>query len=268
MILKYLPKNIIFVLLTDECRERLKYAIKNSFGTIRNISRILNMNENYFSRWLNGDRYIPLNILIQLHSLSKKKGFDIDFENYIKEYRLSRGGTVKNPKFPINEVALANVYMHLIGDGYVSKKQVPEYHNSDKGVREEFKEAVRCFGEVSITEKEDSIYIPTLIAEILKHRYKIDVFGSHDAKIPQIFFDFPKEIIASGIRAFADDEAAVSDTNIRFYSSNRSLLKQLRELIICKFSKDIKNGIPFESIRNIGVFILISLRKASNHIEN
>lgn len=238
----------IYVEITNKFGRKLKDLIKEKYGTFRKVSKILKIPEGRLNHWLRGERTFNLKMLLKLKSI-----LDLNtIERKITAYKLARGKKVMKPNLPLKEdERMFNIIIHLMGDGYVRKGQMSEYYNDNDMVREDFKRALEIFGDVQITEKGHSIYIPTVIITIIKHLYHVK-FGSLNCRLPHCLWISPRSYVAEAIKVLGDDEGTVGDGFIRFALANKEMLKDVRNLLIERLSgRNLKNGIPTSSVSKI-----------------
>lgn len=188
------------------------------------------------------NRFTKLSTIIKLANFLSKKGhsdFDLKkIEKKIVAYRsIGTSLIIQNPNFPLKEdERMIRILFHLLGDGYGGKYGAakPFYRNYTQELLDEFEEDLKVFGRVPHIKRETIVEIPHSIGYILEHIYKIN-FESHKSFIPLVIYKLPRELIAQGIKSFADDEASIEDCRIRFHSSNKKLLSGIKNLIIKKF---------------------------------
>ena len=243
-----LPYDRIFILLKPDFHNNL-------FNFIKEIS-FLGLNSQFFSnrlylstfkQWKSRKHFIPLGFILDLH-----KSFPTEFpieliECSIEAYKGPSSSTIiYNPNLPlIEDSRLLKLLAHAIGDGYIgggfgSKlpkgKSHSEYRNFNTTLLDTFANDLSIFGKikVSVNKKHGHVIIPNLIGYILQHIYKIK-FKSRESEIPPILFNLPRELIASFIRALADDEGHVYDSSIEIYSTNKKLFEDFILLIKLKF---------------------------------
>lgn len=240
-----LPSGLVFVYLEDIFREKFLKISKETFGNYRQLGEFVGYtNSGIIESFRTKNRFTRLSTIIRLADFFTKRGYrDFNLNEVEKRVIAYRGiGTsliIKNPNFPLREdERMIRIFFHLLGDGYGGKYGrgggKPYYRNYTKELLDEFKKDLKVFGEVPHIKRKTIVEIPKVIGYILEHIYKIN-FESHKSFIPSVIFQLPKEVIAQGIKAFADDEASVDDCRIRFYSSNKILLSGIKNLLIEKF---------------------------------
>jgi predicted transcriptional regulator len=132
---------------------------------------------------------------------------------------------------------LIKIVAHLLGDGHISGafgtglpkgKTHSEYRNFSLELLDSFERDLSIFGEVPITKnyQRGSLIIPNLIGYILIHLYNVK-FDTFNSRVPKRLFELPKELVASFLRAFGDDEGHVYDSSIDYYSTNKELLQDI-----------------------------------------
>lgn len=238
-----LPSNLVFIYFEDEFRKHFLEKAKRTFGTFEKLGEFVGYTATgIMESFRVENRFTKLSTIIKLANFLYKNGNpDFDMNKIEKKIIAYRGiGTsliIKNPNFPLKEnEKMIRILFHLLGDGYGGKYGggKPFYRNYCQELLDEFEEDLRVFGRVPFIRRETSVEIPSVIGYILKHIYKIN-FESHKSHIPQSFFTFRRELIAQGIKAFADDEANVDDCRIKIFSCNTKLLSGIKNLMFEKF---------------------------------
>ena len=238
-----LPGDLVFVLLDNEFRKNFLRTLKKVFGTYKKIGEPVGYTANgIIDTFRIKNRFTKLSTIIKLSNTLSQRGYpDFNLNKIEKKIIAYRGiGTsliIKNPIFPLREdERMVRIFFHLIGDGYGGKYGAgkPFYRNYAKELLDEFEKDLKVFGEVPCIKRETIVEIPSVIGYILEHVYKIN-FESYKSFIPPAIFKLSRESIAQGIKAFADDEANMGDSRIRFYSFNKKLLSGVRSLLIKTF---------------------------------
>jgi hypothetical protein len=244
-----LPSDRLYILLKKDFHQELFDYIKcYKFKKFNLLFFDNNLNWNTFKRWKSQRTSMPLWFLIEIHNKFIKRFPLKKIEQNIKSYKGPSTSTIiNNPNLPlVEDYRLMKIFAHLLGDGHVSGafgtnlpkgKTHSEYRNFSNDLLDSFRNDLSVFGEIStrFDYKHGHVIIPNSIGYILKHIYKNN-FDTFNSRIPKVFYSINKTIIASFIRAFADDEAHVYDNSIEFYSGNRELLKDIKRLTELKFS--------------------------------
>ncbi|MBI2545602.1 hypothetical protein HYV81_00280 [Candidatus Woesearchaeota archaeon] len=239
------PTDRIFISLNESFHREL-------FSMI-NIKNYENLNKSTFKQWKNRRHFIPLWVIIKLQETSP---YSIeDFERNIIAYKgPSTSAVIDNPCLPLLEdERLLRAVAHLLGDGFVgggfgSKlpqgKQHSEFRNFAPELLDSFHRDLSVFGNVPVTKnyQHGSLVIPNSIGYILCHLYRIK-FDTFNSRVPEVFFNLPKELVAQFLRAFADDEAHVFDSSIEYYSCNKDLLQDVLSLMNSHFPEIKTSGI-------------------------
>lgn len=190
-------------------------------------------------KWQKGDQFVPL---VDSMKVCKKSGIRVEtLEKNIVAYKAPGAGSkIRNSILPLKErPELIGLLTHIICDGSGLPNNTNYYKNFNAPLLDEFERNLKvCFGDVETTRKENLIIFPKVITYALSHIYKI-TFGTFDARLPKDLWHLPKKFAAAAIRAFADDEASIGHSGIRFYSANKNLLNDLKSLIQYHFP-DIK----------------------------
>jgi len=138
------------------------------------------------------------------------------------------------------------------GGGVVSKGRVPAYFNTSDVLINEFKKDLQFFGKVNVREykrirKNNAVLtiieFPKVIGHLIRYLYNVEIVFPKTRLSPSIF-QLPKNLVSQGIRAFVDDEGSMKVSELRVYSANRKLLKDLVKLIRLKFPKKINKITP------------------------
>lgn len=182
-------------------------------------------------KWRRGEQFIPLVALLKIC-----KGVGVSTEtlekNIIAYKAPGAGSKIRNPVLPLKEKhELIGLLTHIVCDGSGLPDNTNYYRNFNTSLLDEFERNLKtCFGDVEITRKENLIIFPKIITYTLSYIYKIN-FGTFNARLPKDLWNLPKRFAAVSIRAFADDEASIGHSGIRFYSANKNLLNDLKSLI-------------------------------------
>lgn len=240
-----LPPNLVFIYLEDKFRRKFLETLKDTFGTYKKLSEYIGYTSTGIVETFRvKNRFTKLSTIIKLAKFLSEKGhreFDLNrVEKKIVAYRgIGTSLIIRDPNFPLKEdERMIRIFFHLLGDGYGGKYGYgggnPFYRNYTKNLLDEFEKDLKVFGKVPHIKRATIVEIPHVIGYILKHIYKIN-FESRRSFIPSVIYKLPRELIAQGIKAFADDEASVEDCRIRFHSSNKKLLSGIKSLMIRKF---------------------------------
>lgn len=238
-----LPTELVFVYFEEGFRRRFLEVGREVFGTFEKMAEFVEytgpgITESFRIK----NRFTKLSTILKLADFFYKKGykeFDMNrVEKKIVAYRgIGSSLIIRNPNFPLHEDRrMIRTVFHLLGDGCAGGygKARPYYRNFTPELLDEFEKDLQVFGGVPFIRRETRVEIPSVVGYILEHIYRID-FGTHKSFIPPVIFSLPKRLIAQGIKAFADDEANMDDSRIRFFSSNKRLLSGVRDLIMEKF---------------------------------
>src|SRR3989338_6694454 len=163
-----------------------------------------------------------------------------DIDEKIMGYKgVSVSYPISHPILPVKETPeLFGLMAHLIADGSVSERGVPEYINSSKELIENLKSILeKTFGGVrgkTYYRKRDKVYFfrfSRIIPILLRHFYGPINFDSERALLPKRIFELPPGFVSEVVRVFVDDEGAVRDTRIIISLKNKGLIFQLDRLI-------------------------------------
>ena len=252
-----LPKDRIFILLNKRFHNYFFSVIsKQGFSGFNEKVFDNLLNHSTFKQWKRREikvkervkvRFLPLWFLIKVSENFPNEFSTRILENNIIAYKgPSSSKIIINPKFPlIEDKRMLKILAHLIGDGYVSGafgtnlskgKSHSEYRNFSSILLESFRSDLSVFGEIDlqVNYEHGHVVVPNSIGYILQHFYKIK-FDTFNSRLPKSLFRLDKDLIASFIRAFADDEAHVYDSSIEFYSANKNLLEDIKEIIKLTF---------------------------------
>jgi hypothetical protein len=176
-----------------------------------------------------------------------------EIENNVISYKIYSGknNNVFNPKLPIKECPqLAAIVTNLIcdgselnGAGEYSNKSITLIRNFEKNLKYVFgnvKTKIYC----NRYKRQFLFRFPKIILKIIKKFYGIE-FGTFTGRLPQSFFKLPKKYAAYAIRAAFDDEGNVEDNAIKFTSSNKLFLNDIKNIMISKFPELSKNVYTF-----------------------
>lgn len=237
------PVDKIYISLEENFHKKLFDRVSQyKFKKFNEIFFNNSLNWDTFKQWKHNRHFIPLCFIIKISKIFPK--FSIyKVEKHIIAYKgPSSSAIINKPNLPLKEdYRILKIVAHLIGDGSVgggfgSKlpdgKQHSEYRNFAPELLDHFEEDLSVFGDVLATKnyKHGSLIIPNSIGYILGHIYKIK-FDTFNSRIPEAFFDLPRELIAAFLRAFGDDEGHVCDSSIEYYSNNKELLNDILILI-------------------------------------
>ena len=253
------PVDRIFVSLEENFHRKLFTKLRGyKFKEFNNYFFNNNLNWSTFKQWKNQNHFIPLWFIIEI-SIRFPEFSILNFEKNIASYKgPSTSAIIKNPNLPLKEDSrLLKIVAHLIGDGSVgggfgSKllkgKQHSEYRNFTSGLLDSFEKDLSVFGEVPATKnyKHGSLIIPNSIGYILEQIYQIK-FDTFNSRVPKDLFNLPREVVASFLRAFADDEGHVFDSSIEYYSNNKYLLTDILILMNRVFPEINTSGIKLNT---------------------
>ena len=250
-----LPKDLIWIDLEDDFRKELIDKAKEVAGGEIKLAQYLKVKKHNIFNWRRGRSYwknvvtrrlVPLKYILILCSLINDSKFSrLELEKNILAFNGPGNGRLIKNKFPWKEdERIIRILFHLLGDGFASdfgkynekgkNNGLPYYRNTKKELLEEFKNDLSFFGEVPTNLNIDMLQFPKVISYVLKYLYEVE-FTTYTGSVPKIVFNLPKEIVAQGIKAFADDEGSVDDSRIRIFSFNKKMLSQIRLLMISKF---------------------------------
>lgn len=241
------PQDRIFVCLEENFHRKLfEFLKKRKFEDFNRIFFNDGLNYHTFKQWIKRKHFMPLWFILQL----SEKFQEFSTEEFEKNINAMKGpsasAVIGNPELPLKEDGrLMKIIAHLLGDGSVGGgfgsnfpkgKQHSEYRNFNFGLLDSFERDLSVFGEVPTTTSytHGSVIIPNLIGYVLQHIYKIK-FDCFNSRVPEALFNLPKELVASFLRAFGDDEGHVCDSSIDYYSNNKNLLTDILNLMNKKF---------------------------------
>ena len=257
-----LPQDKIFIDVQDTFRKKLIEQAKQKFGRVKNIANFLGVRKNNIWLWKNGvsewkgkisRRYVPLDYFLKICDSVNNRDLSKEMlEKNVISFRGKGNGKTIKTIFPWKEdERIIRILFHIIGDGYGScygKKNDKGkftgnsyYRNTRIELREEFRNDLSFFGEVPVRLNIDMLCFPKIIPQILKNLYGIE-FDTYNSRVPNILYNLPKELVAQGIKAYADDEGSFDDCRVKFTSFNRNLLEGIINLIKVKFP-EIKENI-------------------------
>ena len=211
------------------------------------------INENYFNKKLNKDTFkqwkyrrhsIPLWFVLGTLSFLKKERLSMKQieENIISYKGPGNSYPIENPKLPLKEDSrLIRIVTNLLCDGHAGGSagtKSPEgygssiYRNFEPALLDKFEKVLMVFGKLKVDKntKEGHIRFTNSIRYILEKVYDIK-FGTFRGRIPKSFFTLDKNLAKEIVNAFGDDEGHVFDNHIEFYSKNKLLLKDLKNII-------------------------------------
>lgn len=256
------PVDRIFVSLEENFHKKLFDRIKKyKFKEFNKLHFDNKLNWSTFKQWKKRKtdlkiriklHFIPLWFILKLSEIFPEFSIE-DFEKHIVAMKgPSSSSIIYNPNLPLPEDnRLLKIIAHLLGDGHVdgafgsrlSKgKSHSEYRNYNPVMLDSFEKDLQVFGQVKLSKdyEHGHVIVPNLIGYILEHIYKIK-FDCHNSKVPESLFELVKELVASFLRAFGDDEGHVYDSSIDYYSTNKELLSGILFLMNNKFP-DIKTS--------------------------
>ncbi|MBI2656354.1 ArsR family transcriptional regulator [Candidatus Woesearchaeota archaeon] len=188
------------------------------------------------------NHFIPLWFILKLSEIFPEFSIEEFEKNIFAMKGPSSSSIIYNPNLPLREDGrLLKIIAHFLGDGHVdgafgsnlSKgKSHSEYRNYNPIMLDSFEKDLQTFGQVKISKdyRHGHIIVPNLIGYILEHIYKIK-FDCHNSRVPETLFLLPRELIASFLRAFCDDEGHVYDSSVEYYSTNKELLQDTLRLM-------------------------------------
>lgn len=247
-----LPQDRIFVYLEKEFHKKLFSKI-GLFRFKRFSQEFFDnkLNPSTFQNWRKRkinlkDRikycFIPLWFIVKLSTILPEFSIEEFEKNIIAMKGPSTSTIIYNPNLPLLEdKRLIKIIAHMLGDGHVAGafgSKLPkgtthsEYRNYYPGLLDSCEKDLQVFGTIKLSKDYDHghLIIPNVVGYILRHIYKIR-FDCHNSRVPKRLFDLPKELIASFLRSFADDEGHVYDSNIEYYSTNKELLQGILYLM-------------------------------------
>lgn len=253
------PTDRIFVYLDNNFHQKLFARIKcYKFKKFNKLFFSNKLNWSTFKQWKRRKNFIPLWFIIKL-SERFPEFFIQEFEKNIIAYKgPSTSNVIKKPNLPLVEDSrLFKIVSHLLGDGSVGGgfgsnlpkgKNHSEYRNFNSKLLNIFQKDLSVFGIVPTTKnyKRGTLMISNVIGYILKHFYNIK-FDTYNSRVPRILFDLPRELVASFLRAFGDDEGHVYDSSIDYYSNNKKLLKDILILMNKVFPEIRTSGIKLNA---------------------
>lgn len=248
-----LPKDKVYVLLSDNFRRELFTLASKIAGSQNKLAKKLDITRQTVARWSKGSVCMPLWAIERiLQLIPANQRFTIKLlERNIVKYQARGGAPIQNPNLPlIEDERLLRIFFHLAGDGYAGRYAcaAPFYYNMNPNLRKEFINDLKVFGDMSVKFEEGGIRIrfPMIIGYLMKHIYRTS-FLSHETRVPEEFRNLERDIIAQGVRALADDEGTVYPYRIRISSANKPFLEDVFKLLKGKFPElseqaDIRKG--------------------------
>lgn len=230
----------VTVVLEKNYKKDLSNKIIVIFDNFNKLSKIININNAGIHQAFRRNLY-PVYLLEKIlvaTNCSKKI-----CEKKIKAYKTSQGKKwIFNPKLPIRVTQeLYELTGHLLGDGYLTTSSgLSNYTNTCRKLTDYFKSLVsKVFGDINLTENLDkrsgaiSVTLPQCISRSI-----LTIFPElSNKKVPNGLWSSSRKTIFSFVRAFADDEATVTTSEIRLTSKNKELLEKIRELLVEKLPK-------------------------------
>jgi len=221
-------------------------------------------------------RYIRLDTLLQLSKMIHDRRFSPrEIENHvvgIKGYGCSLPAC--GTRLPMREdPSMIRLLMHFMGDGsiypLVGSTKPSAYNNQNTDLRKQFiSDLSVLFGDVSLCAREDlssqtraHVNVAKWITYVVAHFYPDARFGQSRSRLPRILFSLPRELKIEAIRALADDDGSVQELCIRFVSGSRTLLQEIRRLILQLTHEDDKSS---ELEKKTSERSLSSVRKQGN----
>lgn len=238
-----LPVDRIFASLEENFHKKLFDSIKkHKFKEFNKLYFDNKLNWSTFKQWKSRKHFIPLWFIVKLSELLSEFSIQKFESNIIGLKGPSSSAIIKNPLLPLKEdKRLLKITAHLLGDGSVgggfgsklpNGRQHSEYRNFTPELLDSFEKDLLVFGEIPSTKnyRHGHLIIPNSIGYILGHIYNIK-FDTFNSRIPQDLFYLPREIVASFLRAFGDDEGHVYDSSIDYYSCNKELITDVLHLM-------------------------------------
>lgn len=237
-------KTVIF--LEENFRKSLFQKSIKKLGSVKNFKEYLgNKSYNVISAWKYGKikrnrnwitkQGIPLNQLIKICKLNKLNINSIQ-KQVICYKSFAKSLKINNPLLPIKiKPELFRIIAHMISDGSALNNNTHYYKNNKKELLLQLRRDLKLvFGDVETTLRENILIIPSIIMKTICNYFEFQA-GTFDSSVPKILFKLPKNYASKFVQAFFDDEGTVATSNIRFYSFNKQLIKQIRNLLILKF---------------------------------
>jgi len=186
------------------------------------------------------------------------------FDDYYLINGKTNAKTVKFPKYMTSE--LAEFLGYLWGDGCITETKI-EFHNSDKELRDQYKQLANMFG---VTIREFTSHSTTvvqmnsrLLSRTISNIFRIK-FGKKADKIeiPEQVLMSSNEVLASFLRAYFDCDSHVCSNrrDIELVTASKKMACQLqlaflRFGIVCFFKPKLVNGTEYYRIFIRGKFV-------------
>lgn len=237
-----LPQDRLFIYLDKKFHKKLFNEINNY--KFEDFNRFFDnkLNPHTFKQWKYRQHFMPLWFIIKITNLLSEFSIKVFEKNIIAMKGPSTSTIIHNPLLPLPEdERLIKIIAHFLGDGHVSGAfgtNLPkgtthsEYRNYYPGLLNSCEKDLQVFGNIKLSKdyKHGHLIIPNVIGYILRHIYQIR-FDCHNSRVPKRLFELPKELIASFLRSFGDDEGHVYDSSIDYYSTNKELLQGILTLM-------------------------------------
>lgn len=235
------PDNKIRLLLTDKINKQFFHKTERYFGNLNCYSRFLKTSSASVLSWKNKKIFIPLWVLKK--TIPKIKFCWKRIEKNISAYKgINTSLPVKKTILPLRETPqLFELITHLIGDGCVSKRGMPQYTNSNITLIKNFKNLLKkCFGDVNgKLYKTNNCYtycFSKIVPDLIKHFYDVR-FMSSRAFLPRKVFFMPKQFVYSIIRAIIDDEGNIRENRIIIKMKSKKFMSQFEKLLVKALSR-------------------------------
>lgn len=265
------PEHKVKILLKDHDQFLIDCA--NQFGSMKKFSEFLNLPSYTVSSWKCYKLYIPLWCLKKI--VNKLQLNKRDIEKRIISYKgINTSKPIKSPILPIKEIPeLFAIITHLIGDGCVSKGQLPMYVNSNRKLFLNFKDSLKkTFGKVHINTygSKSGIYqccFSKTIIDVINTFYNVK-FNSFDAKFPKEIFCLSKKFACTTLGTIVDDEGCIRDNRIIISMKSKELIYQIKDLFIKILGKDSVNPPTMRENGSWSVTVnSFAIKKFGNHIK-
>ena len=230
----------ICVDLKKDLKGKIAFKI---FKDISNIAKRLEINPaRLYEYFVWQKSVIPLKVIYSIANILNLPLGKLEKNiTLIKQQHVPRKNSIKNPKLPLKiSPYFTSIVANLFFDGSVPKDGKGTYYNQkDIELMNDFLKRVNfVLGNVNYSIKKDhrgilKCRLPRLIGEICRHVYKIDSFGTFDAKIPMFLFKLNDDHKKAFILAAIIDEGSIAyDGSIIFGVSNKRMIEDFNDL--CK----------------------------------
>ncbi|MBI5061315.1 MAG: hypothetical protein HZB67_03295 [Candidatus Aenigmarchaeota archaeon] len=188
-------------------------------------------------RLIDGENRISVGLLellrLSCQNIDAEKFSSENVEKNISSLGTHADKRVHSPKFPFRLADLVYVYSHLIFDGSARRKGT-YFMAAENELLKYHRNRLQDFGKVetNFIEKEKQLYIPWVLAYLVKKIFSVNSFKSLGAIIPSELKNIAidkKEIANEIIKAAIIDEGWVED-KISFAISNEKLCKDIWEI--------------------------------------